>query len=70
MKVKVIWHRPVGAISGCPNLRHKRTKQVDEMDLRSGRKLVPGQYTRFVGLLRKVLAVGYEQGVPVVHLGR
>ena len=57
-------------MSGCPGLRHKRTTQLDFMDLRPGRKVIPGRYTRYVGLLRKVLAVGYEQGVPVVHLVR
>ncbi len=72
MKAIVIFHR--GVTFGHPRagtVAYKRLQERSVIDLRAGRKVIPGRKTMFVGLARTVLAVGWEPGIgPVVHLSR
>lgn len=45
-----------------------RRRARRDMDVRRGRKLVPGTTTTFRGKKWRVTGAGYERGIPVVHL--
>lgn len=47
-----------------------KKSKAKTLDVRPGRKLIPGERTRFGGLLYRVLGFGYEAGKPVVHISR
>ncbi len=71
MTALVVYHRPTTFGHPHPGkIAYRRTQDRDVIEVDELHRAIPGKSVRHLGLIRRVLAVGYEGWRPVVHLIR